>query len=106
MPSPNCKLPDPATLFKNRDDEKIPAYIREAADFLASGDADHVLIILIARQARMPRPRGAGLSRQRRIASWETIRWRSGFQPEACNIPEKIRIFWIVWVWLTLVWGI
>lgn len=39
MPSPNCKLPDPATLFKNRDDEKIPAYIREAADFLASGDA-------------------------------------------------------------------
>jgi|CXWL01.1.fsa_nt_gi diamine N-acetyltransferase len=39
MPTPNCKLPDPRTLYKNTGDEKIPAYIQEAGDFLASGEA-------------------------------------------------------------------
>lgn len=39
MPSPNCKLPDPATLYKNHPAEIIPAYIREASDYLSHGDA-------------------------------------------------------------------
>lgn len=38
MPTPSCKLPDPIVLYKNAGDEKIPAYILEAGDFLASGD--------------------------------------------------------------------
>lgn len=39
MPTPNCKLPDPIALYKKTGDEHIPAYILEAGDFLASGDA-------------------------------------------------------------------
>lgn len=39
MPTPNCKLPDPITLFKKMEGERIPAYILEAGDFLANGDA-------------------------------------------------------------------
>jgi diamine N-acetyltransferase len=39
MKTPNCKLPDPATLYKEAIHEDIPAYIQEAGNLLASGEA-------------------------------------------------------------------
>lgn len=39
MKNPNCKLPDPATLYKHRTDGGIPEYIQEAGDLLAAGEA-------------------------------------------------------------------
>lgn len=39
MKTPNCKLPDPATLYNRSAEEQIPGYVREAGDLLALGDA-------------------------------------------------------------------
>ncbi|MBA3756077.1 MAG: tetratricopeptide repeat protein [Nitrosomonas sp.] len=39
MKNPNCKLPDPLTLYKNAAHERIPGHIQEAGDLLASGEA-------------------------------------------------------------------
>lgn len=39
MKNPNCKLPDPLTLYKNAAHERIPVYIQEAGDLLGSGEA-------------------------------------------------------------------
>ena len=39
MKTPNCKLPDPATLYKHSTDGGIPEYIQQAGDLLAAGEA-------------------------------------------------------------------
>lgn len=39
MSIPNCKLPDPATLYQQMRDAEIPAYILKAGDYLAAGEA-------------------------------------------------------------------
>ncbi len=39
MKNPNCKLPDPATLYKHSTDGGIPEYIQQAGDLLAAGEA-------------------------------------------------------------------
>lgn len=39
MKKPNCKLPDPLTLYKNTIYERIPVHIQEAGDLLALGEA-------------------------------------------------------------------
>ncbi|WP_293006464.1 GNAT family N-acetyltransferase [Nitrosomonas sp.] len=39
MKSPNCKLPDPATLYEYITDGRIPGYIQKAGDLLVAGEA-------------------------------------------------------------------
>ena len=39
MPIPNCKLPDPAVLYKELAHDGIAIYIREACEYLTGGDA-------------------------------------------------------------------
>jgi RimJ/RimL family protein N-acetyltransferase len=46
MLTPQCKLPDPATLYQDLHDDEIPGYIREASDFLTRGDAKSCINLL------------------------------------------------------------